>query len=170
MRRPSNKRTFHVAHRLRTTATRSRCRGGNAAHDRWRCTCASGVGAPMYRSKTRSTTSSAAASAPPQYRELDLCAGGAARSRLSGAPPFAGVAALASRRCRTPPSLVYGPMLSSSSGYGLQECERHPERSAAVQAPMPGSRRVARVTSAARRAVLTSAETGKLAVAALGQP
>ena len=96
MRRPSNKRTFHVAHRLRTTATRSRCRGGNAAHDRWRCTCALGVGAPMYRSKLRSTTSSAAPSAPLQYRELDLCAGGAARSRLSGAPPFASVVAHAS--------------------------------------------------------------------------
>jgi len=50
----------------------------------------------MYRSKLRSTTSSAAASAPPQYRELDLCAGGAARSRLSGAPPFASVVAHAS--------------------------------------------------------------------------
>ena len=96
MRRPSNKRTFHVARRLRTTATRSRCRGGNAAHDRWRFTCASGVGAPMYRSKLRSTTSSAAPSAPLQYRELDLCAGGAAWARLSGASPFAGVAALAS--------------------------------------------------------------------------
>ena len=95
VRRPSNKRTFHVARRLRTTAAPSRCTGESAAHDRWRCTCASGVGAPMYRSKLRSTTSSAAPSAPLQYRELDLCAGGAARSRLSGAPPFAGVVARA---------------------------------------------------------------------------
>ncbi len=96
MRRLSNKRTFHVALRLRTTAAPSRCTGESAAHDRRRCTCALGVGPPMYRSKLRSTTSSAAASAPPQYRELDLCAGGAARSRFSGASPFAGVAALAS--------------------------------------------------------------------------
>ena len=50
----------------------------------------------MYRSKLRPTTSSAAPSAPRQYRELDLCAGGAARSRLSGAPPFASVVAHAS--------------------------------------------------------------------------
>ena len=50
----------------------------------------------MYRSKLRPTTSSAAPSAPLQYRELDLCAGGAARSRLSGAPPFASVVAHAS--------------------------------------------------------------------------
>ena len=42
------------------------------------------------------TKSSAAPSTPPQYCELDLCAGGTARSRLSGASPFGSVAALAS--------------------------------------------------------------------------
>ena len=52
----------------------------------------------MYRSKLRSTTSSAAASAPRQYRELHLCAGGAAWARFSGASPFAGVVAQASAR------------------------------------------------------------------------
>ena len=97
MRRPSNKRTFHVARRLRTTAAPSRCRGGSAAHDQWRCTCASGVGPPMYRSKLRFTTSSAAASAPLQYREIGWFAPAARPARDQRATLVAG-----HRRCSAP--------------------------------------------------------------------
>ena len=120
----------------------------------------------MYRSKLRSTTSSAAAWAPPQYRELDLCAGGAARSRLSGAPLFASVVAHASAMPDTAVARLQ-PEALELEGVWVSKSANDTRRSAAVRAPMPGSRRVARVTSAARRAVLTSAETGKLAVAAL---
>ena len=105
----------------------------------------------MYRSKLRPTTSSAAPSAPLQYRELDLCAGGAARSRLSGAPPFASVVAHASAMPDTDVDHVRPEALELEPVWVSKDLGDDPETRAASL----------RLCSADPLRSLTSALTGK---------